>query len=208
MCAYGATIVVFLFRGHILEKKLDEVVFFNRHTGEEMKASYTIIVQYLFNTFTLESATLLLMVVMGFALGLFLGYHIYLTSLGMTTNESYKWSDVRKWHKSELKRYNDALKKRQPIIENYQKVQPIVGDGDITCTPGSGPSTGASNGAPAPNPADAVQDPGPMPRNIYDRGFMENWKEVIFPLSLQKINSGPNDATTEDRPTASKTKAT
>ena len=31
-----------------------------------------------------------------------------------------------------------------------------------------------------------IIDPGPPPVNIYHRGFVENWKEVIFPISLRK----------------------
>ena len=29
-------------------------------------------------------------------------------------------------------------------------------------------------------------DPGSVPHNLYDRGFVENWKEVLFPLSRRK----------------------
>jgi hypothetical protein len=31
-----------------------------------------------------------------------------------------------------------------------------------------------------------MTDPGPMPKNIYDVGFVENWKQVLFPISLRK----------------------
>ena len=33
---------------------------------------------------------------------------------------------------------------------------------------------------------DMVTDPGPLPKNIYDCGFVENWKQVLFPISIQK----------------------
>lgn len=213
MCAYGASVVGLLFRGEILEKKLNEVVYFNRITGEELEGSKTIIIQYLFNTYTLESATFLLMVVMGFALALFLGYHIHLTSKGMTTNESYKWGDVRKWHKSETKRYLDAVKKGKDTavaVTNTPTSQPIVGDGDVTCTPGS--ETNAIAAKVGPSPADAVQDVGPMPKNVYDRGFVQNWMEVIFPLSLRRRVPAPVSASNEsakvDRAASQKPKAT
>ena len=29
-------------------------------------------------------------------------------------------------------------------------------------------------------------DPGPVPKNVYDRGLKENWKEVFFPISKRK----------------------
>jgi hypothetical protein len=149
-----------------------------------------------------------LMSVMAVALGLFLSYHIYLTSVGMTTNESYKWSDVRKWHKSELKRYNDAIKNSKAGVastSDKQRAQPVVGDGDVTCTPGTGRGSDVPD---VTESADAVQDPGPFPKNIYNRGFVENWKEVIFPISLRKTASSNGNLKGQQQPTVDKTKAT
>jgi hypothetical protein len=145
------------------------------------------------------------MVVMAVALILFLSYHIYLTSLGMTTNESFKWGDVRRWHKSEMQRYNAAIKKGQSGVSlDTRKAQPIVGDGDVTCTPGA-----SSGSVPdATEQTDTVQDPGPFPKNIYDHGFVENWKEVIFPRSLRKTVSTSNGRLKGERPAVDKPKAT
>jgi len=57
---------------------------------------------------------------------------------------------------------------------------PEVKDGDVTCTGGGAGIQ--NNGEQRPE----YYDPGPMPKNVYDRGFVENWKEVIFPMSLRK----------------------
>ena len=73
-------------------------MFFDRVTGEEHYGSIWIISQYLFARHLIEAAVLLLMGVMGIALGLFLGYHIYLTSYGLTTNESFKWGTFTQVH--------------------------------------------------------------------------------------------------------------
>ena len=58
---------------------------------------------------------------------------------------------------------------------------PSVKDGDVSC---------AGGGAGLDEAEDVGQseysDPGPVPQNIYDRGFVENWKEVLFPISLRK----------------------
>jgi hypothetical protein len=147
------------------------------------------------------------MSVMAVALGLFLLYHVYLTSVGMTTNESYKWSDVRKWHKNELKRCNDAVKKGKAGVasaSDKQREQPVVGDGDVTCTPGTGRDSAAPD---VTELADVVRDPGPFPKNIYDRGFVENWKEVIFPISLRKTASTTGNLKGQ-QPAVDKPKAT
>jgi hypothetical protein len=79
-------------------------------------------------------------------------------------------------------------------------------DGDVTCTPsivggsskGKGPSTNDVSNIKSKSSSsslglhkndkerDEYIDPGPIPKNEYDNGFIENWKEVFFPLSLRK----------------------
>jgi len=120
------------------------------------------------------------MSVMSIALTLFLGYHIWLTSRGLTTNESYKWAQVKRWHQRELKRYQQAIKEGK-VIPKEDPSKPVVSDGDVTCTQGTGLE--------AQEPEDAIYDPGPPPVNIYNRGVVENWKEVLFPLSLRKLKA-------------------
>jgi hypothetical protein len=50
----------------------------------------------------------------------------------------------------------------------------------VTCTGGSGAQKEQQQ------QSQEYFDPGEVPKNIYDRGFVENWKEVIFPISLRK----------------------
>lgn len=107
----------------------------------------------------------------------------------MTTNESYKWGDVNKWYKMELKRYNDAVKNGEIIQNKDEKNRAVVvGDGDVTCTPTQGYTESSTQKSSKNEDAldnNAPFDPGPKAVNIYNRGFVENWKEVIFPISLR-----------------------
>lgn len=141
MCWYGSFTVATLFYGEILEKELLTVTFFDRFTGEEVETSNWILFQYLFQSHFAAASVWIIMFAMSIALSLFLFYHVWLTSRGLTTNESYKWDAILKWHRTQLKRYRD-----NPTKED---------------------------------------DPGPIPTNLYHQGFVENWKEVIFPKSLR-----------------------
>ena len=68
---------------------------------------------------------------------------------------------------------------------------PIVEDGDVTCTGGTtsaavGEEEGVTETPQQPETEMEYFDPGPTPKNPHNRGFIENWKEVLFPLSLRK----------------------
>lgn len=180
MCTYGAVVVGYLFLGEVLENNLHTLVYFNRITGEEYRGSIVIILQYLFARHLIESAVLLLMAVMAVALLSFLGYHIWLTCRGLTTNESFKWGEVQRWYKNELRRYEEALKNGEVVEPGQNK--PAVSDGDVTCTPGGQPADKTA----AEFDVNAIRHPGPKPVNIYNRGVWKNWEEVLFPLPLRK----------------------
>jgi hypothetical protein len=218
MCAYGGTVCILLFLGEINDKKLLELTFFDRATGENIRSNWFIVFQYLFARNTMEFAALIVMVVMGLALGGFLGYHVshsyscegmevrvfhvftwepldltlprlihqvYLTSANQTTNENGKWTDVKRWYKAEQKKYKEAVKKglvkSSADSATPATAAPVVQDGDVTCTGGS-----SSEPTQQQTRQQECFDPGPMPTNVYDRGFIENWKEVIFPPSRRK----------------------
>ena len=107
---------------------------------------------------------------------------IHITNNNRTTNEDAKWADIKAWYKKEQKKYKDAVKKGLVKPKADSKASsgiPEVKDGDVSCT-GGGAGIQESQEAPE------YFDPGPMPKSIYDRGFVENWKEVLFPISLRK----------------------
>jgi hypothetical protein len=80
----------------------------------------------------------------------------------------------------------------------------VIHDHDVTCTPtllaSNSPAldstlsqlNGKGEGEKPPeenNDVDhRIYHPGPIPRNIYNRGLYQNWMEVIFPLSLRPEN--------------------
>ena len=188
MCWYGVYCVGCLFQAEIREKDLFSVTFFDKFTGDSIESNWWIVFQYLFFQFFAESSVFAVMVVMGVALGLFLTYHVWLTSRGLTTNEAFKWDSIQRWHKRELQHYKEALQRGDPVVDYSTTTgssTPHVGDeGDVTCTPSNGPQPQVESKS--DNKTNAVIHPGPRPVNMYNRGVMENWKEVLFPISTRK----------------------
>jgi hypothetical protein len=195
MCVYGSTISILLFRGEISDKHLFELTFFDRNSGKEFKATWFVVTQFLFVRRMPEVSVLAVMFVMAIALGGFLGYHCWLTSVNMTTNEAQKWSDVKDWYKKARKSYKEAVKNGEykPEAKTQAAKALDLKDGDVTCTPR------VSLSQPSKQQEETlILDPGPFPENIYDRGFAENWKEVLFPISLREnyvVGSGRAKAT-------------
>ena len=201
MCVYGTAILGRFFWGEIQDKKLFDVTFFDRASGMEYKADKWIVFQYLFHKHMYEAGVLAIVGVMSIALVFFLGYHCYITSIGMTTNEHYKWGEVRKWHKQQVRLYEEYKKQQSSTSsstlsettsgasskKNDNQEKPPVPDGDVTCTGGKSTEGDANDQIDGEEePMMVTEDPGPMPKNIYNRGFVENWKEVLFPVSLRR----------------------
>ena len=166
MCFYGTYVSYLLFTNEIREKRLMDLTFFDRQTGETLQGSYKIVFQYMYARRTHCIGVAIVMFVMGIALALFLGYHVYITSMGQTTNENGKWSDVQNWYKKQQALYQKAVK---------QGLVPATNN-DVEST-----DDDSEDG-----PVAGIADPGPLPKNIYNQGFVQNWSEVIFPLSLRK----------------------
>ena len=115
-------------------------------------------------------------------------FQIYITSTNQTTNEDSKWTDVQRWYKKEKKRWDEAVaaglvKPGETEEPTKEKKEPVVGDGDVTCT---GASTTPVESQQETSPDDEYFDPGPPPKNLHNKGFKENWMEVLFPISLRK----------------------
>jgi len=87
MCTYGSWAVYQVLHGEIVSKDLMNATFFNAVTGVEVKADYWIVFHYLYIRYMPMCSIFILMAVMALVLGIFLGFHLYISSKNMTTNE-------------------------------------------------------------------------------------------------------------------------
>ena len=96
MCIYGTWAMYCVMYGEVLDKNLLNATFFNAVTGAEVEADWIIVFHYLFMRNFQICGVLILMCVMSVMLGIFLGFHIYITARGQTTNKFFKWRAVKR----------------------------------------------------------------------------------------------------------------
>ena len=151
----------------VLTNNLLNATFYNAATGMMIKADYFIILHYLCMRHFEIAGVLLLMTIMSVCLGIFLCFHLYITSCNLTTNEYFKWRAIRAFHKKETKKYQQALKDGA-ISTSSEKTVHITtklsgqsrSDFDTGCT---GPVEEASPKV----DFEETFNPGPIPKNIY-----------------------------------------
>jgi len=185
MCFYGSWALGRVLYGEVLEKNLLNATFFNAVTGAEVKADYFIIFHYLFMKYFQICGVFILMSVMSVVLGVFLMFHLYITSRNMTTNEFFKWQSFRRLHRKEKYKFEKAQAEGKISSDNgigskVESVSKQLSDVDIGCT---GPMVAGpvQEGI----QEDETIDPGLLPGNIYDNGIILNFYEIIFPLSYR-----------------------
>lgn len=185
MYGYATWVFAMILYGEIVEKKLLTATFVNAVTGEEVKADKTVVFHYLFARHFQLCTVLMLMSVMTICVGVFLAFHLYITSQNLTTNEFFKWRSVRRWHKKERQKYEQALK--DGTIRAKANASPMPSSKQV-------PNDDVGVGCMGPVAADSLQqviaddeviDPGPMPKNIYNKGIIQNFSEIFYPLSLR-----------------------
>ncbi len=120
MCAYGTWAMASVMYGEIAENLLHAIFFDAVIAGAEAEVEIC--------------GVLLLMSVVAVCLGAFLCFHVYITSQNMTTNEFFKWRSVKRWHKQERKKYEQALKDGKVRTKiNADSISKQVPDGDVGC---------------------------------------------------------------------------
>ncbi|GMH84913.1 hypothetical protein TrST_g12801 [Triparma strigata] len=163
--------------------------------GEPIDASWKVVLKYLGYHELPLCGLVILAGAMGFVMAGFVAFHLYIAARGMTTNEFFKWRDVKAWHARAKKRYENAKpEERGPKFDISKAEYEMVGvERDVGCV-SVGSSEALNDDADAKDDDEVdenlVQDPGPLPKNIYDRGIWENLGEVIWPRSLREKKEG------------------
>jgi len=95
LCTYGAVIGAYILMDEVDRRQLYEQTFVNMATGEQFKADFWIVFNYLMQDDQFFMGVVLLCVVISVMLYLFFGYHMYLIKKGYTTNENVKAQQLK-----------------------------------------------------------------------------------------------------------------
>ncbi|GMI27975.1 hypothetical protein TeGR_g2750, partial [Tetraparma gracilis] len=111
MLTYGAYASFAVLHGLCVRDDLFNITFYNVRSREYVPASAYVVVSYLSRGDGMYAIGLLVLSgIMGLVMWGFLGFHVYLTSRGVTTNEHFKWGDLRRWHRKASAAYERAKK--------------------------------------------------------------------------------------------------
>lgn len=219
---YASTIIFLVILSDFYNEDLWNVKFINRQTGEEYKATLSIIIRYLLGKDAALVFLFVLALIMGLAITAFLGYHLFLVWNGKTTNESSKWGGVYSVYKKFLKAHNEYLKSTSAA--NTTHSPSVKSTGTATSTASTEvhnilPSATSNCGTDAdpvgcvptaktnrptikglPDDVDVSIHPGPYPVNIYNKGFVANLKNIIWPPSEQSYASVTKNSDVQTKP--------
>lgn len=109
------------------------------------------------------TSLLWIMVAASIMLAGFLAFHCYIISVGMTTNEFYKWKDQSKKHRESVQKY-------------HKEATAISSLADMT--------GGGKRDEEAALVIGSVDHPGQMASNLYDLGIYANIQDVFYPRSM------------------------
>jgi len=128
---YYATIGLFLvIISELYEKDLFNASFIDRVTGQHIKTTNTVLINYVLHNNLHLVVIDILALGMGTAIFFFLLYHLYLIYIGETTNETFKWASIRKLYTRLLKYHN------QYLIDGYTTFLPKQ-DKSVSATDGA-----------------------------------------------------------------------
>jgi len=153
-------------------RRLIYSTFTNRITKETHTASWGILFQYFMTNHLEVTMVFVLCLVMGTIVTGFTIYHIYLTLTNVTTNETFKYSDLKAAFEWVMKKYTanktimmNAIKEEKPVPEETKRFFLALDntwDGSV----------------------DTISEPHKPSGNLYTRGKYYNTLEILFPPSL------------------------
>ncbi|CAO2832689.1 unnamed protein product [Amaranthus hypochondriacus] len=168
LCLYGAVAIILILASRLKELKV--IYFLTVYYGVEnsFKGLAPHVVQWLLSSYNTQILLMVFLAIVSMLMAAFFGYHAKLCLTNTTTNETYKWQD----HRNLQMKINEAKASASALKASINGL-----------TPENAPPESKWKSVFRRSPlkdAEVV-----VKKNAYDKGFIHNLCEVIFPFSTR-----------------------
>ena len=125
--AYAVFVMTSIILGQVKDENLFDVVFKDTSTGQEYNADFWTVAQYIFVKNIYLGMLNIFAAIMDIVLLGFFCYHLYLVSIGQTTNESFKWASIKQVQSKLVSAHKKFLKQ-----EMKDEISKKVTDSSLT----------------------------------------------------------------------------
>lgn len=172
LCVYGVVAIALILAGRLEEERIRVILTVYFGVENSFLSLTPHVAQWLLSSYNTQILIMVFLAIVSLLLGGFFGYHAKLCVSNTTTNESFKWEEYLSWQRKlkEAKASEAAL--RECLHEvNHRK--PPESKLKTICR------------------RSRLKQVEVLKNNIYDKGFVQNISEIIFPLSTRRSFS-PN----------------
>ncbi|KAF5746978.1 DHHC-type zinc finger family protein isoform 1 [Tripterygium wilfordii] len=168
LCVYGTIALGLIVAGRL--KTLRVVYILTVYYGVENSflSLAPHVVQWLLGSYNTQILLMVFLAIVSLLLAGFLGYHINLCLKNTTTNETFKWEEYISWQS----KLNEARASAAALRASVSPMSSEVKPPESKCRAFFRKSP--------------LQDAEAVKKNMYDRGFLHNLYEVIYPHSTRR----------------------
>ncbi|CAA2989960.1 probable S-acyltransferase 17 [Olea europaea subsp. europaea] len=168
ICIYGVVALALILAGRLKELKVIYILTEYYGIENSFRALAPQVVQWLLGAYNTQILIMMFLALVSLLLAGFFTYHAKLCLTNTTTNESFKWQEHLSWQRkvSEAKASAEALKASLDELGQERKPQESKWKSFFRRS--------------------RLEELEVVKNNVYDRGFLNNIHEVIFPLSTRR----------------------
>eukprot|EP00976_Prorocentrum_cordatum_P058789 1173755-Prorocentrum_minimum.AAC.1 len=189
LCCYGVALISSIIWGELNARGVLEAKFTTGGNQVVGGQSPLLLIRWTLMYFPVLSMLVVFLGIITIALVAFFGYHLYLIYRNFTTYETYKWKDYEECTIEQAYEEYFIKEERQGRLETGTSVEGALCNAMRAMYAGDGGLVSRLLSFCGRKRTSSTGNLPPMPEidmhNIYDHGFSENLREVLFPKSLQ-----------------------
>ncbi|KAL3825309.1 hypothetical protein ACJIZ3_021338 [Penstemon smallii] len=168
ICVYGIVALALILAGRLKDLKVIYILTVYYGIENSFRRLAPLVVQWLLNSYNTQILIMVFLAVVSLLLAGFFMYHAKLCITNTTTNESFKWHEYMSWQRkvNEAKASAEALKSSLGELNQERSPQESKWRTFFKRS--------------------RLQEQQVVKNNKYNKGFVHNIHEVVFPLSTRK----------------------